>query len=35
MVALNGYIDSLGAGGGTNINSGLNLALKTMRDRKR
>ncbi len=34
LVALNGYIDSLQAGGGTNINSGLDIALKTIRDRK-
>lgn len=34
MVALNGFVNSLKAGGGTNINSGLDIALKTIRDRK-
>ena len=34
MSTFNTHIESLNAGGGTNINSGLNLALKTIRDRK-
>ena len=34
MVSLNNHIDCLNAGGGTNINSGMDLALKTIRDRK-
>lgn len=31
---LNRYIDNLKAGGGTDINAGLNLALKTIKERK-
>lgn len=34
LVAMNNYVDTLNAGGGTNINSGLDLAMKTIRDRK-
>ena len=34
MVSLNNHIDCLNAGGGTNINSGMDLALKIIRDRK-
>lgn len=34
MIALNNHINSIHAGGGTNIDSGLMLALKTIRDRK-
>ena len=35
LIQFNTLINSIGAGGGTNIDSGLELALKTIRDRKR
>ena len=34
LVTLNHHISSIHAGGGTNIDSGLELGLKTIRDRK-
>lgn len=34
MVGFNEHVNRLQAGGGTNIMSGMNLALKTIRDRK-
>ncbi len=34
MVGFENIVKSINAGGGTNINSGLQLALKVIRDRK-
>ncbi len=34
MQGFKNIVDNINAGGGTNINSGLQLALKTIRDRK-
>ncbi len=34
MQTFHNIVDNINAGGGTHINSGLNLALKTIRDRK-
>jgi Mg-chelatase subunit ChlD len=34
LVSFDAYINTLSGRGGTNINSGLQLALKTIRDRK-